>query len=103
MEMYADLVKMESTFDVKPWIEWHNSHIELPIFAISLYLVFIFYVPDIIKDNKIKMHLKLTMAGWNLALSTAAWTRQTAAPSRPPTTPIATKLKSSSSSQWPWE
>eukprot|EP00947_MAST-08B_sp_MAST-8B-sp1_P005089 g5089.t1 len=69
MEMYADLVKMESTFDVKPWIEWHNSHIELPIFAISLYLVFIFYVPDIIKDNKIKMHLKLTMAGWNLALA----------------------------------
>lgn len=47
---------------------WHRDHAEIPIIAVSLYLVFIFGVPSLMKNRK-EFDLKLPFTVWNLLLS----------------------------------
>lgn len=47
---------------------WHRDHAEIPIVAVSLYLVFIFGVPNLMKNRK-EFDLKFLFTVWNLALA----------------------------------
>jgi hypothetical protein len=56
----------EDSYDTHESIVWAKSHADIPVFAIALYLGFIFYVPGLIKKP---WQLRHTWAYWNLLLS----------------------------------
>ena len=60
------LERYEKGFDGEPWVEFSAEHGEIPVFAIALYLVVVFYVPDYLKKP---LKLKGLWAVWNLALA----------------------------------
>jgi len=61
------LLDIEARFSFEDVMVYHNSHLELPVFAVSMYLVFIFYVPDTVRKGG--YNLKSIMAVWNLFLA----------------------------------
>jgi len=66
MEYLQSFLKFEAAFDHRPVLEWHNQHVEYPVFAVSIYLAFIFGVPGVLGQA---YKLKWTMAAWNFLLS----------------------------------
>lgn len=60
------LLEMEASFSFEDAMEFHQAHVELPVFAITVYLFFIFLAPEKIKQA---YNLKVLMGVWNLALS----------------------------------
>lgn len=63
----------ERNFDPTAWIKWTESHYEIPIIAIVVYLVFCFGVQRIL-EGKEKYDLKMPLAYWNMALSVFSFT-----------------------------
>lgn len=58
----------EDNFDTHGTIEWAREHADVPVFAISVYLLIVFYVPDILKDRE-PFQLRRVWSIWNLILS----------------------------------
>jgi elongation of very long chain fatty acids protein 6 len=56
----------ESTFDTRAAIEWARAHADVPIFAVSAYLIIVFYVPAYIGKP---WRLRGVWCAWNLFLS----------------------------------
>jgi elongation of very long chain fatty acids protein 6 len=53
-------------FDTHAWIVWAREHADVPVFAVSLYLIVVFYVPQFVARP---WPLRTAWAVWNLALS----------------------------------
>ena len=66
LNLYARLREWESTYDTHDSIVWAQKHADLPIFAIAIYLIIVFYVPDMITRP---WKLRRVWSLWNLALS----------------------------------
>jgi elongation of very long chain fatty acids protein 6 len=68
------IVKNESRFKGQAWIDFVRDHAEIPIFAVSLYLGIVFYLPPILKGRKNSMYyskiLRFLFTLWNLLLAT---------------------------------
>ncbi len=75
----------ERNFDPTAWIKWTESHYEIPIIAIVVYLVFCFGVQRIL-EGKEKFDLKMPLAYWNMALSVFSFTGMFRTVSFPPRT-----------------
>eukprot|EP00300_Choanocystis_sp_HF-7_P033307 c45626_g1_i1.p1 GENE.c45626_g1_i1~~c45626_g1_i1.p1 ORF type:complete len:312 (+),score=64.39 c45626_g1_i1:28-936(+) len=60
------LASYESGFLCLPAITWTQNHTELPIFAVALYIVFIFQVPQFLEKP---INLRIINAIWDLSLS----------------------------------
>mmetsp|Transcript_3582 Transcript_3582/g.9181 ORF Transcript_3582/g.9181 Transcript_3582/m.9181 type:complete len:348 (-) Transcript_3582:90-1133(-) len=63
---FYDFLAFERAFQGEGTILFTREHSELPIFAVSVYLLFVFSVPVILKKP---FRLKTTFAMWNLFLS----------------------------------
>jgi elongation of very long chain fatty acids protein 6 len=61
-------------FKGQAWIDFVRDHAEIPIFAVSLYLGIVFYLPPILKGRNHSMFysktLRLLFTLWNLMLAT---------------------------------
>jgi len=72
MNLYNDFTKWEASFDGQAAIDWTRNHGEIPVFAVGLYLWFIFYFPKMQEwgylPNVLVVNKKL-FAGWNACLS----------------------------------
>ena len=64
--LLARLNHWEDNYDNHESIIWAKNHADIPVFAIALYLGFIFYVPGLLKKP---WRLRTTWAYWNLLLS----------------------------------
>ena len=63
---YASFQHWEQNYDTHTSIVWARDHADIPVFAVCIYLGFIFYVPGLLKKP---MQLRRTWAYWNLLLS----------------------------------
>lgn len=66
LNLYALLTEWEQAYDTHDSIIWAQKHADLPIFAIAIYLVIVFYVPDRITTP---WRLRRVWSLWNLGLS----------------------------------
>lgn len=70
--LYTMLTQLQAWWDflndAQAITTWHRDHAEIPIIAVSLYLVFIFGVPSLMKNRK-EFNLKTAFTIWNLLLS----------------------------------
>lgn len=64
--MFDSWYEYEKNFQNEPVITWMKNHIELPIFAIAIYLILVFYVP---KHLEKPFMVKPLLAAWNLLLT----------------------------------
>jgi len=62
----SDFLAYEKAHLAGPLTEWSQNHAELPIFAATVYLVMVFYMPKFIKTA---FNLRPFLAAWNLTLS----------------------------------
>eukprot|EP00906_Rhabdomonas_costata_P009988 RCo014051 len=68
MDLYRQFIQYEEQFVGYPILEFAYRHSELPVFAVVLYLGFIFAGPDMLKGFK-PLKLKYAFALWNLGLA----------------------------------
>jgi len=68
MEYYEQFKATEASFKYLNIIDFHRNHPEIPIIAVSCYLMLVFIVPRFITEKN-KFNLKPYFAGWNLFLS----------------------------------
>ena len=68
MKWLDDFYLYEQTFNGGDWIEWTREHAEIPVFAVSVYLGFVFYVPALLENHK-GFTLKWPFACWNIFLA----------------------------------
>jgi elongation of very long chain fatty acids protein 6 len=72
MELYNSFTEFEKNYQGEDAIAWTRNHAEIPVFAVGLYLWFIFYFPKMqewgILPN-INLRLKTLFALWNMLLS----------------------------------
>lgn len=68
MELLRALSQFEKNFIGYPVLDFAYRHSDLPVFAVCLYLGFVFAVPDLLKNRK-PFSLKWALAMWNLGLS----------------------------------
>lgn len=66
LNFHARLLEWERSYDTHESIIWAQKHADLPIFAIAVYLIVVFYVPDRITKP---WRLRNVWSLWNLALS----------------------------------
>ncbi|GMH98562.1 hypothetical protein TrVE_jg8440 [Triparma verrucosa] len=67
MSSYLEMMRnYEASWDTAKAIEYTGEHTEIPVFAISLYLLIVFYIPEHIKTG---LPLRSLWAYWNLLLS----------------------------------
>ena len=59
-------IPFENTFDTHAAIEWARNHADVPVFAISIYLIIVFYVPSYMGKP---FQLRNLWSAWNLILS----------------------------------
>ena len=64
----SQFAEFERSYDGVAWIEFCRNHAEIPVFAITLYLMFVFYVPGFLEHRK-ALRLKHAFAAWNAALA----------------------------------
>ena len=65
---WSRFAEFERSYDGVAWIEFCRNHAEIPVFAITLYLVFVFYVPGFLEHRE-ALRLKHAFAAWNAALA----------------------------------
>jgi len=58
--------EFENSFRHEPVVHWMKEHIELPIFAISIYLIIVFYIPSYLEKPIL---VKPLLAAWNFLLT----------------------------------
>jgi len=68
MSMFDQLRDLESSFDAQAAIKWSVDHDEIPIFAITLYLAAIFWIPPKLVGTT-PLKLRRTWALWNALLA----------------------------------
>eukprot|EP00906_Rhabdomonas_costata_P003249 RCo004974 len=68
MDLYHQFQAYEQNFLGKSWLDFAAAHSELPVFAVVLYLAFIFGGADLMKSRK-PLKLKFLFGLWNLGLS----------------------------------
>eukprot|EP01012_Entosiphon_sulcatum_P040067 TRINITY_DN536_c0_g1_i1.p1 TRINITY_DN536_c0_g1~~TRINITY_DN536_c0_g1_i1.p1 ORF type:complete len:299 (+),score=71.70 TRINITY_DN536_c0_g1_i1:134-1030(+) len=66
MEYLNQWLAMERNFDGMPWVRFAQSHGDIPIFAIALYLVVVFWLPSRLSKP---LPLRGAFALWNALLS----------------------------------
>ena len=65
---WSRFAEFERSYDGVAWLEFCRNHAEIPVFAITAYLVFVFYVPGFLEHRK-ALRLKHAFAAWNAALA----------------------------------
>ena len=68
MSPWSRFNEFEQAYVGLPWIEFCRAHAEIPVFAVSAYLICVFSLPKFLEKRK-PIALKKTFAAWNLALS----------------------------------
>eukprot|EP00051_Salpingoeca_urceolata_P006216 m.82504 g.82504 ORF g.82504 m.82504 type:complete len:331 (+) comp14731_c0_seq4:79-1071(+) len=67
--MLEDLLNYETTFSSQGLVEFTKEHAELPVLAVTGYLFFVFYVPELMAKRP-PLNLRTVVAVWNVILST---------------------------------
>ena len=70
MEALRYLSTIESTFDAEAAIAFTQQHLEIPVFAVGLYIAFVQEVPRLMSGREKGFPLKNAFAVWNFMLST---------------------------------
>ena len=65
---WSKFAEFERSYDGSALMEFCRNHAEIPVFAITLYLMFVFYVPGLLEHRK-ALRLKHAFAAWNAALA----------------------------------
>jgi len=65
---WSRFAEFERSYDGLAWLEFCRNHAEIPVFAITLYLVFVFNVPGFLEHRE-ALRLKHAFAAWNAALA----------------------------------
>ena len=68
MTPWSRFAEFEKSYDGDSWVQYCRNHAEIPVFAITLYLAFVFYVPGFL-ENREPWRLKKTFAAWNACLA----------------------------------
>lgn len=68
MSLWSRFAAFEQTYIGLPWIEFCRAHAEIPVFAVSGYLMLVFYLPKVLENRK-GFTLRKSFAAWNLLLS----------------------------------
>ena len=66
--LWNSLAAWEAAYDGSAWIDWHRVHLEIPVYAVCFYVMFLINVPGMI-ENREAFQLKSAFAVWNLLLS----------------------------------
>ena len=70
METLRYLSTLEATFDAEAAIAFTQQHLEIPVFAVGLYIAFVQEVPRLMSGREKGFPLKSAFAVWNFMLST---------------------------------
>ena len=62
---YHSFRKFEDGFSSEPWVYWTNDHAEIPVFAVSLYLLMVFQMPSMLDPKTRPKNLRYIIAAWN--------------------------------------
>jgi len=68
MEYLNQYLEYERTFQGQEWIDWCADHTEIPVFAISIYLIVVFWVPPLLRESE-PFKLRNLFILWNIGLS----------------------------------
>ena len=72
MDLYHQFLDYEANFQGQDAINFTRNHCEIPVFAVGVYLMFIFYFPKMQEWGilpTIQLKLQTLFAGWNMLLS----------------------------------
>ena len=73
MELLHRFVEFQENFTGEQFVEWAQAHAEIPVYAVVLYLSFVFSVPEWMKGRE-PFRLRGCFALWNLFLTVFSWT-----------------------------
>jgi len=68
--MMDKLRATESAFNAREVMKWHGEHAEVPVFAVCIYFVVVFWLPGVLEASNIKFKLSGLMILWNTLLAT---------------------------------
>eukprot|EP00040_Diaphanoeca_grandis_P027365 m.155661 g.155661 ORF g.155661 m.155661 type:complete len:314 (+) comp30948_c0_seq1:168-1109(+) len=69
MDLLNQFKDFENNFNGQEWIDWTAEHTEVPVFAIAIYLIIVFWIPPLLRDSE-PFKLKICFIFWNVLLST---------------------------------